>query len=76
MPALDDCTLYAGLTGLNLDADCIYLGNGIVLAQTCAKFLTPLTLVNTSPPSSEPLKLIPAFWHMSTRQTEIPSVCR
>ena len=71
MPALDDCTLYAGLTGLNLDADCIDLGDGIVLAQTYAKFLTPLTLVNTSPPSSEPLMLKPAFWQISTRETEI-----
>lgn len=71
MHLLDDAILYAGLTGLKLESDFLDLGEGVVLAKTYAKFLTPLTLVNTSAPSPDPLKPKPAFWQMSAREREI-----
>lgn len=71
MHPLDDTNLYAGLTGLTLESDSVDLGDGILLAKTYAKFLTPLTLVNTSVPSPDPLKPKPAYWQMSAREKEI-----
>jgi len=71
MHPLDDADLHVGLTGLELGADPIDLGDGVVLTRTHAKFLTPLTLVNTSPPSSDPLKPKPAYWQMGAREKEV-----
>lgn len=65
MTPLDNRDLYAGLTSFDVPADPILLGSGIALSRTHAKFLTPLTLVNTSPPSLDPMKPKPAYWQCS-----------
>lgn len=71
MHPLEETDLHAGLTGLELDTDSVHLGDGILLSPTHAKFLTPLTLVNTIPPSPDPLKVKPAYWQMGTREQNI-----
>ena len=79
MHPLEHSDLYAGLTGLELDTDPVDLGEGLILSPTHAKFLTPLTLVNTSPPSQDPLNLRVAYWQAAaqeqiiTAQVIIPS---
>ena len=71
MHPLDDADLHAGLTGLELATELVDLGDGVLLVPTHAKFLTPLTLINTSPPSTDPLKPKPAFWQMGAREKDI-----
>lgn len=76
MTPLDDRDLYAGLTSFDVPAEPIALGPGIVLSKTHAAFLTPLTLVNTSPPSPDPLKLKPAYWQCSNDEQIISAELR
>ncbi|MBF6615991.1 MAG: hypothetical protein ITG07_04615 [Candidimonas sp.] len=73
MHPLDNADLHAGLTGLELATDAVDLGDGILITPTHAKFLSPLTLVNTSLRSTEPLKLTPSYWQMSAGETDITS---
>lgn len=73
MNPLDDVDLYVGLTGLDLGADSVDLGDGVFLSATHAKFLTPLTLVNTSTRPTVPLDLKPAFWQMCVREEDVTS---
>lgn len=73
---LDDRDLYAGLMSLSLPDEAIALGQGIALTKTHAKFLTPLTLVNTSPPSNNPLKARVEYWQCSTNEQVITAELR
>lgn len=61
--------LYAGLTSLTLSDDPIDLGDGVVLRKTFARFLTPLTLQNTSEESMKRLR--PAFLQFATASNDI-----
>lgn len=70
MHSLDDADLYAGLTDFDL-ASSVDLGDGLALIPTHAKFLTPLTLVNTLPPSPDPLKPKPAYWQSAGKERTI-----
>jgi hypothetical protein len=69
--SLDDRDLFAGLITLSLPDEPISLGQGIVLTKTHAKFLTPLTLVNTSPPSDNPMKARVEYWQCATNEQVI-----
>lgn len=68
MHPLDNLPLYAGLTSLDMKDGSVDFGDGAVLSRTSAKFLTPLTLVNTAPKSPDPLNLRPEFWQMAAQE--------
>lgn len=84
MTNLEGGDFFVGLTGLKLSSDEIDLGDGISLSRTYAKFLSPLTLVNTElkpgiemdPVTGEPMFPKPAMWHMSQNSSEITSQIR
>lgn len=69
--ARDDRELFAGLTSLELPEEPVALGRGLLLSKTHAKFLTPLSLVNTSAPSVDPLRPKPAYWQVNRREYEV-----
>lgn len=63
--------LYFGFTHLDLKDTEVNFGDGIRLRTAYAKFLSPLTLVNTG--SLEVVKGVvpPAYWQMSVREDEV-----
>jgi len=72
MHPLDRADLYVGLTGIDVPTGSIELGEGLDLTSTHAKFLTPLTLVNTSmSPTDAPARIRPAYWQSATRERVI-----
>ena len=71
MHPLDERDLFAGLTALEPPPEPTALGRGVLLSGTSAKFLIPLTLVNTSPPSPDPLRPRPAFWQVARREYSV-----
>lgn len=73
---LDDRDLYVGLVSLSIPEKPISLGQGISLSKTHAEFITPLTLVNTSPSSTDPLRPKPAYWQCSQDEQVITAELR
>lgn len=73
MHPLDERNLFAGLTAFHPPQEPTALGRGVLLSATNAKFLTPLTLVNTSPPSRDSLRSKPAFWQITNREYSVTS---
>ena len=69
MHPLDTTDLFAGLAALDLKGAEVDFGDGITLRSTHARFLTPLTLANTSKTASGAIR--PSFWQMSHREHAI-----